>query len=336
MTNSPNDESLSLPILHASSAFPENLTFQKAKEFKEDYVWQTLGSVTLGRALTEWINSVANLRTKTAYTHAMKEICKLGLLDPQFNLQQFSLLNTNLVVDEIKKNASRTWSEPTRQQRAAAFISFTSYLNRRTEGMIKKAEPMKEGESRTFFRIRQHVKTNAFRSRAEWMAFFEELEKINPRDCLIAKVMLQGGKRISEVLGLTTEMIDYERGEITFKQAKKQAMLMETVISFRHEILNELKQLIGERSGIVFVTHNNKPIHPRQIQRNFLKAGRSAGISFRVSPHVMRATTVTYLKMNGFSDSDIMKVTGHADSEMIRMYDKSALADNASKKINLI
>lgn len=27
-----------------------------------------------------------------------------------------------------------------------------------------------------------------------------------------------------------------------------------------------------------------------------------------------------------------MKVTGHADSEMIRMYDKSVLADNASKK----
>jgi integrase len=46
------------------------------------------------------------------------------------------------------------------------------------------------------------------------------LEKINPRDALIGKVALQGGKRIREVLNLRTEQIDWNKREITFAQSK--------------------------------------------------------------------------------------------------------------------
>lgn len=39
---------------------------------------------------------------------------------------------------------------------------------------------------------------------------------------------------------------------------------------------------------------------------------------------------------SGFSDSDIMKITGHASGEMLRAYDKSERADNPTKKVNLV
>jgi len=42
----------------------------------------------------------------------------------------------------------------------------------------------------------------------------------NPRDRLIAKIALQGGKRINEVLTLTTEQIAWDKSEITFVQSK--------------------------------------------------------------------------------------------------------------------
>jgi integrase len=63
---------------------------------------------------------------------------------------------------------------------------------------------------------------------------------------------------------------------------------------------------------------------------------QNAGIPFKITPHVLRASTVTYLKQQGFQDSDIMRVTGHASSEMVYAFDKSTRADNASKKVNLI
>lgn len=73
-----------------------------------------------------------------------------------------------------------------------------------------------------------------------------------------------------------------------------------------------------------------------QLALTFERAGMLVGIPFKVTPHVLRASTVTYLKQQGFSDSDIMRVTGHASSALVYAYDKGSRADNASKKENLI
>jgi len=77
-------------------------------------------------------------------------------------------------------------------------------------------------------------------------------------------------------------------------------------------------------------------VHTSQPLQSFQVAGKKAGISFPVTPHVLRVTTVTYLKQQGFSDTDIMKVTGHESIHMIRMYDKNELAQNATQHISLV
>ncbi|WP_193354161.1 hypothetical protein [Candidatus Protochlamydia amoebophila] len=59
-------------------------------------------------------------------------------------------------------------------------------------------------------------------------------------------------------------------------------------------------------------------------------------IPFKITLHVLRASTVTYLKKQGFSDGEIMQVTGHASSELVYAYDKGSRADNATKLINLV
>ena len=40
-----------------------------------------------------------------------------------------------------------------------------------------------------------------------------------------------------------------------------------------------------------------------QLNMTFAKAGRASGIPFKVSPHVLRASAVTYLKQQGFQDA---------------------------------
>jgi len=73
-----------------------------------------------------------------------------------------------------------------------------------------------------------------------------------------------------------------------------------------------------------------------QIAITFAKAGEYAGVGFKVSPHTLRASTVTFLKQQGFRGTDIMKITGHTSSEMVYAYDKTDRADNSSKSISLI
>jgi len=73
------------------------------------------------------------------------------MLDLYMSLQVFGLVNHDTIIDRIKLVSD--WTECTRQARAACYISFTRFLSRRTEGMIKKAIPSKEGNSKTFFRV---------------------------------------------------------------------------------------------------------------------------------------------------------------------------------------
>ncbi|CCB87764.1 virulence plasmid integrase pGP8-D (plasmid) [Simkania negevensis Z] len=195
-------------------------------------------------------------------------MAEIGLFDPFVSLQAFALVNHEVVVDQIKSVAY--WSEYTRQARAAGYISFTGFLHRRSRGLIPKALANREGHGKTFFKVYDKVKTAAM-SQAQWCAFLEELEKISPRECLIAKVMLQGRKRAREVLALETGQIRWDRRKIEFSQSKMKGMKKVTV-------MERLKEYVAEREGRVFVTRTGKGIQLNRLSETFAEAGRRAGI----------------------------------------------------------
>jgi integrase len=183
------------------------------------------------------------------------------------------------------------------------------------------------------------VKTEAL-TRSQLIRFFEELDKINQRDATIARLCLHGAKRISEVIHLRTDQINYEKQQIQFKQSKSKLADDFTIISFERSaakaLFDHLKNYIEDRQGLVFTTSQGRLIQKTQVDRNFAKAGERAGIPFRVSPHNLRATAVTLWKEDGFPDSLIMKATGHASAEMVNRYDKTDIADNVTKKSCLL
>ena len=313
---------------------PSILPYAQVKNLREEAIWRNLDTVSVEQALDAWFKSMSKL-TAINYQSGMKMLAELRFINPRLSLQQFSLINHNAVIDSIKKDKKVNWSECSRQARAAAYISFTSYLCRQTDGIIKKALPNREEVNKTFKRVHKHVVTDAM-TQAQWISFFSELKSINGRDCLLAKLALQGGKRIGEVLSLTADKINWNINQITFRQLKTRGVFEETVITYPRSIMDELREYIIDRQGLVFVTRTGKQIPLCQLAKTFAKAGVKANIPFKVTPHVLRASAVTYLKQQGFSDSDIQKVTGHASSAMVNAYDKSSRADNASMKVSLI
>lgn len=308
------------------------ISYEEAQSLKQEALWKNLSEVSVGQAISEWLTTLSALTSKN-YLSGMKRLAELKLISLEMTLQQFTLVNHNATIDKIK--VIPNLSECSKQARAACYISFTQFLCRRTQGMISKAVPSKEGVSKTFYRVREKVATEAM-TKMQWSEFLDELEKINKRDCLIAKIILQGGKRMSEVLSLTTRAIDFNLREITFQQSKTKGYKKETIITYNQEIMGELKEYIGSRKGLVFITKTGGSVMANQLSINFAKAGERAGIPFRITPHVLRASTITYLKVSGFSDSDVMKISGHASSEMVNAYDKSDRAQNASKKVSLV
>ena len=318
------------------SLIPVISKYDQAISATKDFIWDNLGMVTVFEALEVWLATLSKLTAKN-YRSGLGKLESHGLINTGVSLQVFAAVNHEAVIDRIKKDElhGETWSECTRQARAAAYISFTGFLNRRFNGLITKAKPCKEGNAKTFYKVHEKVKSQAM-TQAQWLDFFRTLGEINARDCLIAKLALQGGKRISEVLSLTTLQINWACNEITFIQTKTKGTYKETVITYPKSIMDCLKEYIGEREGLVFITRSGKVVPKNQLDKTFVKAGKLANIPFKISPHVLRASCVTYLKQQGFSDSDIMRVTGHASSAMVYAYDKSSRADNASKRVSLI
>lgn len=319
--------------------------YKQIVEIKNERLWQALSRVNLRTAIAEWIETIVNPCTKISYITSMKELLERGFLNPNWSLQVFGVISANAIIDQIKiktiyiKDTEREWSVRTREARISCLLAFIRYLSRKTEGIIAKATPNKTGLEKTFSPPSKKVKTEAL-SRTQLYRFLEELEQINERDALIAKLCLHGAKRINEVLSLEIYRINFEKRQILFKQSKSKLTDDFTIINFEKDgaivLLQKLKDYVQTRKGLVFLTKNNKAVKKTQVDRNFSKAGKLAQIPFRVSAHNLRTTAITLWKEDGFSDSLIMKASGHSSSEMVHRYDRTDIADNVTSKSYLL
>lgn len=304
---------------------------KEAKDLRDKVIWEWMKGISMDTVKEDWLETLAE-RTRINYRSGFSKLAEHGIVNPFISLQAFSVVNHDEALDKIKQ---LPMAETTRQARAGLYCSFTRYLARRFKGSFTKAEPCKTGNAKTFYRVHEKVVTEAM-DLQQWTSFFKALESINPRDSVIGKVALQGGKRIREVLHLRSDQINWEKREITFTQSKTRGAIKQTVITYSESIIADLWELVGGRDGFVFISSRGKPISLTQVANTFAKAGKAAGISFKVTPHTLRASAVTFLKQQGFADSEIAKITGHASVEMIHAYDKTDRADNPTKRVNLV
>ena len=320
-------------------------TYKDAKNLKTEVEWRNLAQRPVREGIELWLAQQTPL-TQRNYASGMRQLARFGYIDLDMSLQAFALVNFENVLAHLKTDNITTWSQCTRQARCACYISFTGFLNGKYPHIFRKAVPCKSGgeNSKIFYKVHKQVASNAM-TKQQWTIFLQELDKISLRDGLIARLCLQGAKRISETLSLTTNQINWSKSEITFKQLKTRGGNDTTTITFAPGVMLMLKGYINGREGLVFISKSGKRVYTQYLAKSFALAGERAGIclgneregkTFRVHPHNLRTSSITQLKTLGFSDSDIMKMSGHASSAMVNAYDKSDKANNASKKVNLV
>lgn len=312
-------------------------TLSEAKAVRDEAVWKELSKMSLQQASLHFLQTLTG-HTKRAYAAAFRSIFKLfrefKIFSPEASLQTLALSNVEFLLDEIR--AKLPGSEATKQARAAAFISLTRYLQRATGGLIRAAQPNHEKTRPTFRQMRVTAATQSL-TKVQWMKFLQALRQTSFRDYLVAKMVLQGAKRISEVLSARVEQIDWNRSQITFKQLKSKEIEKFTIITYPREFMEELQKYLGDRKeGVIFTTKFGKTLTQAHMYRAFKEAGKKSGAPFTVHPHVLRASAITHLSMQGYSVDQIMKVSGHADSKLVRYYDKTPIENNPSKEVNLI
>lgn len=312
-------------------------TFVQAIASRNELLWQELSKVSLFQAAEQFLSTLQG-NTQRAYRAAFRAIFDLlsrqGLFDPSHSLQTFALCNLEYLLDEIRSRIAGV--EATKQARAAAFIALTRYLQRATGGMIRKVIPRKEKANPTFRQVRETALTKAL-TLAQWMRFLSSLQAISHRDYLLAKMILQGAKRVGEVLSAQINQIDWAQNQITFKQFKSKQIEKFTIITYPDPFMRELKEYLGNRNeGPIFITRTGKPVTQPHLYRTFAKASVESKLPITVHPHVLRASAITYLSLQGYHADQIIRVSGHADEKLVRYYDKTPLEMNPSREVTLI
>ena len=145
------------------------------------------------------------------------------------------------------------------------------------------------------------------------------------RDKLLLGLMYSAGLRVSEVVRLKWQDLDFERKTIRIDQGKgnrdRIVMLPDSFTS----LLRKLSELHGN-SGFIFPSERaGRYLSKRTAQRAMEHAVALAGISKRATCHSLRHSFACHLLEGGTDIRYIQKLLGHAKIETTTIYAKVAV-----------
>jgi len=151
------------------------------------------------------------------------------------------------------------------------------------------------------------------------------------RDRAILDLLFSTGLRISELTNLRRDEIDLDRGEFSVKGKGGKVR----VVFLDHEAKESLSRYLSSRqdkSEFMFISygHSNKSeirmsksesgITPRSVQRMIHKYARMAGLTKKVTPHVLRHSFATDLLMSGADIRSVQQLLGHSSITTTQIY----------------
>jgi integrase len=140
------------------------------------------------------------------------------------------------------------------------------------------------------------------------------------------------GLRISEILSLTWDDIDWDEGVIRVRKSKTRAGVREVVLLPTLQQILAKHSLEHEGSTFVFETHDGRQMKPRTVLRRAVEDTlRRSGIQKKLRFHDLRHTHAAILIDQGHPDSFICEQMGHANiSTTHKVY--GHLIDRAQKR----
>lgn len=135
---------------------------------------------------------------------------------------------------------------------------------------------------------------------------------------LIIVLCLSTGARKMEILGLSWQNVDLDRGIITLHETKNGERRILPMVGRALELMKQHSATKHTDTDLVFPSDYN-PKQPIDIRTPFETALKRAEITnFRF--HDLRHSAASYLAMNGASMAEIAEVLGHKTLQMVKRY----------------
>lgn len=151
-----------------------------------------------------------------------------------------------------------------------------------------------------------------------------EIEKIlnslkNNKHKLLLSLAYGSGLRVSEIVSLKIEDLDFEELTVHIKQAKGQK---DRISVIPEKLCDDLKNLIAgrEKNDFVFASERGGKLTTRSAQKVFENALKISNIKKMATFHSLRHSFATHLLENGVDVRYIQELLGHQNIRTTQIY----------------
>lgn len=146
------------------------------------------------------------------------------------------------------------------------------------------------------------------------------------RDKAMMEVLYATGMRVSELIGLSIENINFEAGFILcFGKGSKERIIpigkyaLQALQDYLYDGRNEL---VKKKTpiNIVFLNHHGQKLTRQGFWKIIKARASSVGITKQVNPHMLRHSFATHLLENGADLRSVQEMLGHADIATTQIY----------------
>ncbi|MCX6739651.1 MAG: tyrosine-type recombinase/integrase [Candidatus Parcubacteria bacterium] len=158
----------------------------------------------------------------------------------------------------------------------------------------------------------------------------DQPEILQLRDKAILETLFCTGLRVSELAGLKKEAINLNKDEFTVRGKGSKLR----VVFLSNQAKHWIKKYCDARkdmSAYLFTNHDkagikrnktkeDKGLTPRSVQRIVQKCAKIAGITKKITPHVLRHSFATDLLQNGADIRSVQMMLGHSSITTTQIY----------------
>ena len=175
----------------------------------------------------------------------------------------------------------------------------------------------------------------------------EQIEQLivaapNPRDALLVRLLWRTGIRVSELIGIRIQDIDFGNRAIVIKVQKMRkrdgkAVERRRVVPVDEGSLVMVREYLEWRQSFPYKGDLLFPISRQRVNQLFWRLGRRAGITMvgdptisqhtKLHPHVLRHSFAIHCIKRGMSIERLQKILGHQSPTTTSVYLQFSSAD---------
>jgi len=260
------------------------------------------------------------------YLEIEKNYSRHTILNYRLDLEDFRKFLAEAPLEKVDYLALRKYlailkgknlGNRTVNRRLSALRSFFKFLTR--EGYIK-ANPILILSSP---KLEKHLPS--FMTEDEVVKLIEaafqkdEKDEMGLRDRAILETFYSTGLRISELVGLSTDDVDFISGIVKVMGKGKK----ERIVPIGEVAIQAIRKYLEKRrkqNNAIFLNKNGKRITTRGVRDIVEKYIHMAGIKQGVSPHTFRHSFATHLLNRGADLRTVQELLGHANLSTTQIY----------------